>query len=68
MQEALAAAWQKLVLFRLRQGEIVRNPFRDIGHAGLALGGEAQDGKHEGLVVGIMITSILTQDYGHSIH
>jgi hypothetical protein len=43
VQQALAAAREKLVALRLGEVKIVRNPFRDISHAGFILGSEAED-------------------------
>ena len=36
------------------QAEIMSNALGDVSHAGLALGGAAQDGEHEGLVAEII--------------
>lgn len=52
VQHTLASARQKLVPLCRCQAEIIGDALRDVGHAGLALGGEAKDGEHEGLVVG----------------
>lgn len=52
MQYSLASARQKLVPLFRRQSQVIGNPFRDVSDAGVACGGQAQDGKHEALVVG----------------
>ncbi|SMD19981.1 hypothetical protein SAMN05880593_1467 [Rhizobium sp. RU36D] len=52
VQQALAAAREKLVPLRLGEAEVIRDTFRDVRYSGFTGRCQTQDGQHQGLVIG----------------